>query len=354
MNAVTGVESYLYDGNGRRTRTLNSTTGSIEYYGYGADGRLLQDWSNRRNVRNGYIYLGNTLVGLYEVNLTTGVASSRYKHTDTWGSPVVTTDATKAVLSRASYTPYGMPAMPVDGVGYTGHFMDVGTGLTYMQQRYYDPQIGRFLSVDPLGPGIQTGVNFSRYWYANNNPYRYIDPDGREVCDFDCQQERLRRAEESRPKGCNTTRPCSYNEDTGKWDIHPDPGAASDALLSPAQSNAIFSIAQMKNANKINYAGSNGIKYRVLATTMYKTAKAAGKPMLLVRLMAEASGGGLKPNVIKELAKEIAKEAVEGVVQKKSDRSTAEEFADTGQAIINQVKASVTPQYSELMDADGY
>ncbi len=46
-------------------------------------------------------------------------------------------------------------------------------------QRYYDPQIGRFLSVDPVTANGNTGANFNRYWYANNNPFRFIDPDGR-------------------------------------------------------------------------------------------------------------------------------------------------------------------------------
>ena len=46
-------------------------------------------------------------------------------------------------------------------------------------QRYYDPQIGRFLSVDPVTANSGTGANFNRYWYANNNPYRFTDPDGR-------------------------------------------------------------------------------------------------------------------------------------------------------------------------------
>jgi hypothetical protein len=50
-----------------------------------------------------------------------------------------------------------------------------------MQQRYYDPQIGRFLSVDSVGVNPTTGANFNRYWYANDNPYRYTDPDGRET-----------------------------------------------------------------------------------------------------------------------------------------------------------------------------
>ena len=48
-----------------------------------------------------------------------------------------------------------------------------------MQARYYDPVIGRFYSNDPVGfTNIHT---FNRYGYANNNPYKYIDPDGREV-----------------------------------------------------------------------------------------------------------------------------------------------------------------------------
>jgi RHS repeat-associated protein len=83
------------------------------------------------------------------------------------------------VLSRMSYTPYGQPTMPMDGVGYTGHFIDVGTQLTYMQQRYYDPQVGRFLSTDPMPTHANTAWNFNRYNYAANNPYRFTDPDGR-------------------------------------------------------------------------------------------------------------------------------------------------------------------------------
>jgi RHS repeat-associated protein len=56
---------------------------------------------------------------------------------------------------------------------------DAATGLTYMQQRYYDPLIGRFLSVDPVTAYSMLGANFNRYWYANNNPYKFTDPDGR-------------------------------------------------------------------------------------------------------------------------------------------------------------------------------
>ncbi|MGH8049964.1 MAG: RHS repeat-associated core domain-containing protein [Arenimonas sp.] len=46
-------------------------------------------------------------------------------------------------------------------------------------QRYYDPVIGRFLSVDPVETNPNTGGSFNRYKYASNNPYKFIDPDGR-------------------------------------------------------------------------------------------------------------------------------------------------------------------------------
>lgn len=48
-----------------------------------------------------------------------------------------------------------------------------------MQQRYYDPMLGVFLSVDPITANPSTGENFNRYAYVDNNPYRYTDPDGR-------------------------------------------------------------------------------------------------------------------------------------------------------------------------------
>ena len=48
-----------------------------------------------------------------------------------------------------------------------------------MQQRYYNPTIGRFLSVDPIVTDPRTGATFNRYYYANNSPFRFFDPDGR-------------------------------------------------------------------------------------------------------------------------------------------------------------------------------
>ena len=48
-----------------------------------------------------------------------------------------------------------------------------------MQQRYYDPTSGRFLSIDPLETSPSDPRTINRYTYAANNPYTYVDPDGR-------------------------------------------------------------------------------------------------------------------------------------------------------------------------------
>lgn len=107
----------------------------------------------------------------------------KYVHTDALGSVVAVTDANRNVIERREYEPYGAQLAPAaqDGPGYTGHVQDAATGLVYMQQRYYDPQVGRFLSVDPVTAYEQPITNFNRYVYALNNPYKFTDPDGRQV-----------------------------------------------------------------------------------------------------------------------------------------------------------------------------
>lgn len=104
-----------------------------------------------------------------------------YYHTDALRSVSVVTNAQGQVIERTYYAPYGAVLnRPLrDGPGYTGHREDAETGLVYMQQRYYDPGIGRFLSVDPVTTDAKSGDNFNRYWYARNNPYTLTDPDGR-------------------------------------------------------------------------------------------------------------------------------------------------------------------------------
>jgi hypothetical protein len=52
--------------------------------------------------------------------------------------------------------------------------MDEGNGLFYMRARYYDPEVGRFITKDPIG--FAGGLNL--YGYVANNPVNSIDPSG--------------------------------------------------------------------------------------------------------------------------------------------------------------------------------
>lgn len=148
-------KSYSYDGYNRRIKQ-EKNDGTVEYSMYSQSGKLMYRETSDGGIN--YIFFGNKLVakegfGVKEPNETTGETS--IVNSKPFGENVETTR---------------------DSVGYTGHKFDKDLGLNYMQARYYDPVIGRFYSNDPVGfTNVHT---FNRYAYANNNPYRYTDPDG--------------------------------------------------------------------------------------------------------------------------------------------------------------------------------
>lgn len=106
-----------------------------------------------------------------------------YYHNDLLGSPIAATNANGDVIWRENYQAFGEKVKKDDtsqgnAIGFTGHVNDADIGLTYMQARYYDPILGRFLANDAVGFQESNPAMFNRYAYANNNPYTYIDPDG--------------------------------------------------------------------------------------------------------------------------------------------------------------------------------
>ncbi len=133
----------------------------------------------------------NTLITQLVLMLSLGFQSAwaadaevTYYHNDLLGSPVAATDEAGEVIWREDYNPFGekreASLEAENDVGYTGHQSDDDLGLVYMQARYYDPAIGRFYSNDPVGyTNANPVMSFNRYMYANNNPYKYTDPDGR-------------------------------------------------------------------------------------------------------------------------------------------------------------------------------
>ena len=110
-----------------------------------------------------------------------------YIHTDALGSPILGTDALGNVVWQEDYQPYGerfLGVTPPSQRLYTGKYAETRSGLVDFGGRWYNPEIGRFYSVDPQGFDEANPHSFNRYAYANNNPYRYVDPDGESPVDL--------------------------------------------------------------------------------------------------------------------------------------------------------------------------
>jgi RHS repeat-associated protein len=175
-----GRQVYRYDGLGRRVQTTDPD-GKPTYWLYTQAGQVLYTTEGRRRRNLSYIYLnGSQIATRAEEWAPSTTVLVHYQMTDALGSPVGETASITGDTRRINYSPWGEGAAPVDGTGFTGHVMDLDTGLTYSQQRYYDPVPGRFQNVDPISART-SGDNFNRYAYGVNNPYKFVDPDGREA-----------------------------------------------------------------------------------------------------------------------------------------------------------------------------
>ena len=128
------------------------------------------------------------LIALFLISLNVQAQAEEiiFYHYDSTNSPVAATDMNGNVVWQERREPFGAPKLNQPekqnhSVDYTGHVYDKRLGLMYMGRRFYDPKIGRFISADPIGFTPSNVQSFNRYAYANNNPYKYYDPDGREI-----------------------------------------------------------------------------------------------------------------------------------------------------------------------------
>jgi RHS repeat-associated protein len=99
-----------------------------------------------------------------------------YFTTDHLGSTTALTGANGAIVERQQYEAFGQNGRSgLTRYGYTGREKDEATGLLYYRARWYDPQVGRFVSEDPIG---FRGGDANFYNYAVNDPINLTDPDG--------------------------------------------------------------------------------------------------------------------------------------------------------------------------------
>jgi len=131
-----------------------------------------------------------------QVHLAVGAAGLErktfYIHDDRLGSAEAITDDLGNTVERIRTDPFGARRDPDDPtrpysssssldsitVGFAGTESDQEFGLVNMRGRMYDPELGRFLSADPLVSHPFSTQGLNRYAYALNNPLSFVDPSG--------------------------------------------------------------------------------------------------------------------------------------------------------------------------------
>jgi RHS repeat-associated protein len=103
---------------------------------------------------------------------------SLYFLQDHLGSTAALTDGSGNVVDRVQYEPFGeSTGSALSRYDYTGRERDTSSKLLFYRSRWYDPQLGIFLTEDPLG--LKEGPN--AYQYARQNPIDFLDPFGTQV-----------------------------------------------------------------------------------------------------------------------------------------------------------------------------
>ncbi len=127
----------------------------------------------------GGIQMDDIVVSNITDNSTT---SARFYLRDILSTVSALADSTGSIINTYEYSPYGTPdpAGIADPFGFTGRTYQPDSGLVYYRARFYDPQIGRFISKDRFKVHSQEPRRYNPYAYVLNNPINYIDPTGYE------------------------------------------------------------------------------------------------------------------------------------------------------------------------------
>ena len=176
--------SYTYDANGLRTRRTNGTAtydyiydgsgklvcmdcGSYElYFTYDpVSGAPLTVTYTDSVDSTTYYYITNFRGDVCGIATDYGGVIAMYEY-NAWGELVYMDDYT--ALGIASINP----------LRYRGYVYDRETGLYYLQSRYYDPEIGRFINADAFAATGQGLTGNNMFTYCGNNPVVRTDPSG--------------------------------------------------------------------------------------------------------------------------------------------------------------------------------
>ena len=179
-NRLVGVQStrnsqnieYVYNAEGNRVASIVDGVQTNYLVTPGSLSKVLAEYDSNGQVATDYTY------GLGLVRSTQAGSDSFY-HTDGLGSVRMLTDTTGLVSDTYTYDAYGMSLSNSDGsYQFAGERRDAETGLDYLRARYYDPELGRFISKDAFAGFLNDPMSMHDYQYAHANPVNNTDPTG--------------------------------------------------------------------------------------------------------------------------------------------------------------------------------
>ena len=170
--------AYRYDSLGRRIAKQAEINGEVEQKRFLWQGlRMLREETPGQNIV--YLYEPGSYAPLARVDQAEGEEQKVYYfHTDQIGTPLELTDSEGTIIWQAKYRSWGeveeVTINEVDqNLRFQGQYLDPETSLHYNTFRYYAPNVGRFVTQDPIG--LSGGINC--YQYAPNS-VSWIDPWG--------------------------------------------------------------------------------------------------------------------------------------------------------------------------------
>ena len=171
--------SFAYNESGLRTsKTVNGVTHSYVwqgsklaaditdayalYFHYDSSGEVMGFTRTANGADTEYFYVKNLQGDILKVITATGTEAATYTY-DAWGKLLTSTG----------------DLADINPLRYRGYFYDTETGLYYLQSRYYDPEVSRFINPDAFATTDADGVlSANMFAYCENNPVNNDDPTG--------------------------------------------------------------------------------------------------------------------------------------------------------------------------------
>ncbi len=171
--------SYEYDKNGLRTsKTYNGTKYS---YAYAGNKLVWQGW-NGNEMYFFYDNAGTPIAFWYFPS--GGSRVTGYYFTNQQGDVVRIEDPDGNVLASYAYNAWGTmykssgTMANINPLRYRGYYYDAETDFYYLQSRYYDPIVSRFINADSYASTGQGFLGYNMFLYCGNNPVNHVDATG--------------------------------------------------------------------------------------------------------------------------------------------------------------------------------